>query len=59
MTLAISAEATAMPVKPITPAMIETIKNISTHLNINSPFKMIVNMLLAYTNLTKSITLFL
>jgi len=33
MTFAISAEATAMPVKPNTPAMIAIIKNVSTQLN--------------------------
>lgn len=34
MTLAISAAATAMPVKPRTPAMIATIKNVYTQDNI-------------------------
>lgn len=36
MILAIPAEATAMPVNPNTPAMIATIKNIRTQLNIRA-----------------------
>jgi hypothetical protein len=49
MTLAICADATAIPVKPKTPATIATIKNINTHCNINNPFiKFLIPIIIVY-----------